>query len=78
MRWQILCRHIEDGAPLMTFAAREGAGLRTLQRWHAARKRGGIAGLAGIATSNRGTTQRRTTPELVTLVEGLALLKAVH
>jgi putative transposase len=72
MRWQILCRHVEDGVPLTILAAREGIGLRTLQRWHAAHKRGGIAGLA---TANRGTTQRRSTPELVALVEGLALLK---
>ena len=72
MRWQILCRHVEDGVPLKTLAAHEGIGLRTLQRWHAAHKRDGITGLA---TANRGTTQRRTAPELVALVEGLALVK---
>lgn len=72
MRWQILRRHIEEGVPLTALAAHEGIGLRTLQRWHAAHKRGGIAGLA---TANRGTTQRRSTPELIALVEGLALLK---
>lgn len=72
MRWQILCRHVEDGVPLTTLAALEGIGLRTLQRWHAAHKH---AGLSGLATSNRGTTRRRSTPELVALVEGLALLK---
>jgi putative transposase len=72
VRWQILRRHIEDGVPLTTLAAHEGIGLRTLQRWHAGHKRDGIAGLA---TTNRGTTQRRSTPELVALVEGLALVK---
>lgn len=72
MRWRILCRHVEDGVPLTTLAALEGIGLRTLQRWHAAHKRDGISGLA---TANRGTTQRRSNPELVALVEGLALLK---
>ncbi|MHA7221212.1 Mu transposase C-terminal domain-containing protein [Arthrobacter sp. RHLT1-20] len=72
MRWQILCRHVEDGVPLKSLAAHEGIGLRTLQRWHAAHKRDGISGLA---TSNRGTTRRRTTAELVALVEGLALVK---
>lgn len=72
MRWRILCRHVEDGVPLTTLAALEGIGLRTLQRWHAAHKRDGISGLA---TANRGTTQRRSTPELVALVEGLSLLK---
>ncbi|WP_427131260.1 helix-turn-helix domain-containing protein [Pseudarthrobacter sp. S9] len=72
MRWQILRRHIENGVPLTTLAAHEGIGLRTLQRWHAAHKRDGIAGLS---TANRGTTGRRSTPELVALVEGLALVK---
>ena len=71
-RWQILRRHIEEGVPLTTLAADESIGLRTLQRWHAALKRDGIAGLA---TANRGTTARRSTPELVALVEGLALVK---
>lgn len=72
LRWQILCRHLEDGVPLKTLAADEGIGLRTLQRWHAAHKREGITGLA---TANRGTTRRRAAPELVALVEGLALVK---
>ncbi|QHK22609.1 helix-turn-helix domain-containing protein [Pseudarthrobacter psychrotolerans] len=72
MRWQILRRHIEDGVPLTTLAAHEGIGLRTLRRWHAAHKRDGMAGLA---TGNRGTIGRRSTPELVALVEGLALVK---
>ncbi len=72
VRWQILRRHTEEGVPLTTLAALEGIGLRTLQRWHAAHKRDGIAGLA---TANRGTTQRRSTPELVALIEGLALVK---
>jgi len=30
MRWQILCRHVEDGVPMKTLAADEGIGLRTL------------------------------------------------
>ncbi len=72
VRWQILRRHIEEGVPLTTLAAHEGIGLRTLQRWHAAHKRDGIDGLA---TANRGTTRRRSTPELVALIEGLALVK---
>jgi putative transposase len=72
MRWQILRRHIEDGVPLTTLAAHEGIGLRTLQRWHAAHKRDGIS---GPVTVNRGTTHRRTIPELIALVGGLALVK---
>lgn len=72
MRWRILRLHVEDGVPLTTLAAGEGIGLRTLQRWHAAYK---SAGLSGLATANRGTTRRRTIPEQVALVEGLALVK---
>lgn len=72
LRWQILRRHVEDGVPLKTLAAHEGIGLRTLQRWHAAHKRHGISGLA---TTTRRTIQRRTNPELVALIEGLALVK---
>jgi hypothetical protein len=72
MRWQIMRRHVEDRVPLTTLATHEGIGLRTLQRWHAAHKRDG---LSGLATANRGTTRRRSTPELVALVEGLALVK---
>ncbi|MCO4253594.1 helix-turn-helix domain-containing protein [Pseudarthrobacter raffinosi] len=59
VRWQILRRHVDDGVPLTTLAIHEGIGLRTLQRWHAAHKRDGIAGLS---TANRGTTRRRSTP----------------
>lgn len=72
LRWEILRRHVEDGVPLKTLAAHEGIGLRTLQRWHAAHKRHGINGLAA---AKRPTAQRRTDPELVALIEGLALVK---
>jgi putative transposase len=72
LRWQILRRHVEDGVPLKTLAAHEGIGLRTIQRWHAAHKHHGITGLA---TAKRPTAHRRTNPELVALIEGLALVK---
>lgn len=71
-RWQVLRRHVEDGTTLTTLAATEGIGLRTLQRWHAAYRRHGIAGLAPTAPPKR---ERRTHPELLTLIEGLALVK---
>jgi len=72
LRWQILRRHVEDGVPLKTLAAHEGIGLRTLQRWHAAHKR---LGFSGLAAAKRRTAQRRINPELVALIEGLALVK---
>lgn len=71
-RWQVLARHVEDGIPLTAVAAAEGIGLRTLQRWHGAYRRDGVAGLAPAAPPQRG---RRIQPELAALVEGLALSK---
>lgn len=71
-RWNILRRHVENGEPLTQLAAIEGIGLRTLQRWHAAYRSEGIAGLAPAEPPKRG---RRTHPELVVLIEGLAVSK---
>ncbi|GAA4393405.1 helix-turn-helix domain-containing protein [Brevibacterium sp. NPDC049920] len=71
-RWQVLRRHVEDGTTLTTLAATEGIGLRTLQRWHAAYRRHGIAGLSPTAPPKR---ERKIHPELLTLIEGLALVK---
>ncbi|MBG6182038.1 putative transposase [Arthrobacter sp. CAN_A1] len=58
--------------PLNALAANEGIGLRTLQRWHAAYRRDGIAGLAPIGSPARGA---RTHPDVLRLIEGLALVK---
>jgi len=63
--------HIEDGVALTTVAARTGIGLRTLQRWHAAYKQAGPAGLAPKTRSDCG--HRKTDPTVVALIEGLAL-----
>lgn len=45
---------------------------RTLRRWLAAYRAGGLAALARRPRSDRGT--RRTPPEVQLLIEGLALL----
>ncbi|MBG6191672.1 putative transposase [Arthrobacter sp. CAN_A212] len=71
-RWEILRHHVEDGVSLRALAMSEGVGLRTLQRWHAAYKRGGMADLAPRAAPVR---QRTTEPGLIALIEGLALVK---
>lgn len=70
-RWAVLRPHIEDDVALTTVAERTGIGLRTLQRWHAAYKRGGPAGLAPKVRADRGS--RKTDPQVVALIEGLAL-----
>lgn len=70
-RWKVLRRHVEDEIPLVRLASEEGIGLRTLQRWHAAYRKEGIAGLAPATPVPRG---RRIHPELHALIEGLALI----
>src|SRR5699024_1379613 len=68
-RWQILRRHVEDGTPLTQLADLEGIGVLTLQRWLAAYRRDGVAGLLPVVPKRA----RRTHPALQTLIEGLAL-----
>ncbi|MFE3002384.1 helix-turn-helix domain-containing protein [Nocardia sp. NPDC059246] len=69
-RYEILRPHLDDGVPLTRSAAHAGVPLRTAQRWlHRYRD----AGLAGLAPSRRRSTRRRTNPELVRLIEGMAL-----
>ena len=70
-RWHVLRRHVEDGTPLTQLAGLEGIGVRTLQRWLAAYRRDGVAGLLPVVPKRA----RRTHPELQTLIEGLALSK---
>jgi putative transposase len=72
-RWEILRRHVQDGVPLTVLSQQTGVGVRTLERWHAAVKHHGPAGLEAATRSDRGT--RRAVPDLVALVEGLALLR---
>jgi len=72
-RWELVRRHIQDGVPLTELAREAGVGVRTLERWHATVKRHGPDGLEPKPRSDRGS--RRAPPELVALVEGLALIK---
>ena len=69
-RWQVLHQHVESGVPLTQLAAAEEVGERTLQRWLAAYRQGGIAGLAPASPPKRG---RRTHPKLVAYIEAMAL-----
>src|SRR6266568_804967 len=69
--WQVLRAHLEDGCPLVRAAGEHGVPERTLRRWLAAYRAGGLAALARRPRSDRGT--RRMPPELQLLIEGLAL-----
>ena len=70
-RWEVLRAHLEDGVPLTRVAAQSGIPHRTLQRWLARYRAGGLAGLGRAARADRG---RSRFPEpLRLLVEGLAL-----
>jgi putative transposase len=70
-RWRLLRPHLEDDVPLAQVAASCGVPERTLRRWRAAYKTGGLAALVRRPRSDRG---RSKMPEqLRLLIEGLAL-----
>lgn len=71
-RWQVLAPAVNDEVPLARAAAAGGIPLRTAQRWLSRYQVGGLAGLARAPRAGRGV--RRTHPELVRLIEGLALI----
>ncbi|APE38635.1 transposase [Nocardia mangyaensis] len=56
--------------PLTCAAAEAGVPLRTAQRWL---RRYRTAGFAGLAPARRRSGERRTRPDLVRLIEGMAL-----
>jgi putative transposase len=70
-RWLVLRPHLDDGVPLTRVAAQSGIPHRTLQRWLARYRAGGLAGLSRTVRADRG---RSRFPEpLRLLAEGLAL-----
>ncbi|CAL8975472.1 hypothetical protein TESS_TESS_02840 [Tessaracoccus sp. O5.2] len=72
-RWRILRLHVEDQVPLARLARETDVGLRTLERWHARYRADGYAGLETASRADTGS--RRLPPDLVHLIEGLALSK---
>ncbi|MGI0129043.1 MAG: Mu transposase C-terminal domain-containing protein [Thermoplasmata archaeon] len=70
-RYAVLRPHLEDGLPFAHVASTAGIPLRTAKRWLSRFRETGISGLARSPRSDRG--QRRSSAELVTIVEGLAL-----
>jgi putative transposase len=72
-RWRILRLHVDDAIPLAALARSTGISERTLQRWLTRYRTGGYVALADGTRIDHGV--RRTAPELVRLVEGLALTR---
>jgi putative transposase len=70
-RFEVIRPAIEDGVPLAACAAEAEVPLRTAQRWLARYRQDGLAGLARRGRGDAG--RRRLRPEIVDLVEGLAL-----
>lgn len=70
-RWRILRAHLEDGSPVVRVAAEENVPERTLRRWLAEYRDGGLAALARRPRSDKGS--RKMPSELKLLIEGLAL-----
>lgn len=72
-RLAVLQPHIEHDVPLTRVAAEAGVALRTAQRWLARYHQGGPTGLA--RSSRRDAGGRRSSPDLVALIEGMGLKK---
>lgn len=70
-RYRMLEPHLTGGVPLTRVAREAGIGERTARRWLAHYRAHGLSGLA--RTPRR--TVRTTRPELVQLIEGLALTR---
>jgi putative transposase len=72
-RWQVLRPHLEEGVPFLRAAREAGIPARTAQRWLARYRHGGLSALTRAERTDRG--RRRLPPELVSLIEGLALTR---
>ena len=70
-RFAVLQPHLEEGVSLRSAAIHASAPVRTAERWLARYRQVGLTSLARPARRDAGT--RRTCPELVALVEGMAL-----
>jgi putative transposase len=70
-RFAVLRPHLEEGVPLTHAAGETGIPIRTVERWLARYRSGGLAALARVTRSDAG--KHRSPADLVTLVEGMAL-----
>ena len=72
-RFELLKPHLEDGVPLPQVASDAGIALRTVKRWLARYRAHGLAGLVRTVRSDAG--HRKLIPQLIDLIEGMALRK---
>ncbi len=71
-RFGLLRPFLEEGTPLTHLAQHHGIGLRTARRWVRQYRQHGLVGLVRRPRADRGS-HHRLQPDLVRLVEGLAL-----
>src|SRR5262245_35362504 len=72
-RCQLLRLFLEEGVPLVRLAEANGLPLRTVRRWIRGYRTSGLAGLCRKVRADK--SQRRMSPDLHKVVEGLALQK---
>ncbi len=72
-RFQLLQPHLEDGVALSALARHHEVPLRTLQHWLQRYRQLGLAGLCRRRPPRPSHPARRIAPQLVELIEGLAL-----
>lgn len=72
-RFIVLKPHLDDGVPLVRVAADAGVPVRTLRRWLSRYRSMGLSGLVRPLRSDAG--HRKLAPDVVDLIEGLALIK---
>ncbi len=70
-RFAVLQPHLEEGVPLTRAAGEAGIPVRTVERWLARYRQGGLASLARPTRHDAGT--RQLPSDLVALIEGMAL-----
>lgn len=67
-RWRILRLHVEDQVPLAALARHHGLGVRTLERWHARYRAGGLSALGRVPRADAGG--HHLPADLIALIEG--------
>lgn len=75
-RWRILRLHVEDQVPLAALARHHGLGVRTLERWHARYRAGGLSALGRVPRADAGG--HHLPADLIALIEGLGLTRPAH
>src|SRR3954451_19252382 len=72
-RFQLMRPHLEDGVALSALARQHDVPLRTMQYWLQRYRQHGLPGLCRRRPPRPSQPTRRIAPQLVELIEGLAL-----